>query len=132
MAMASLPKSATDVESDPTARDRRDRERWRNGMRIATAVATECLRYQLDESIDYYDHHDRFGGGAEQHAAVHRVIDLPAAIAGRRGQPGVLLLRWLASQFSGSGDRDLVLPRAAEPIEARQSHGDRPQEGRQQ
>jgi hypothetical protein len=138
---ALLAKSAIDVESDPTARDRRDRVRWRDGMRIATAIATEYVRYQLDESPNIQQHNrfpqhffqpGRFAGPAKQHAGVRRTIDLSAAIAGRRGQSGVLLLRRLASQFSGSGDRDLVLPRAAEPIKARQSNGDRPQEGRHQ
>jgi hypothetical protein len=40
-------------------------------MRIATTVEAERFGYQLDESIDYYDHHhDCVGCGAEQHTAV--------------------------------------------------------------
>ncbi|WP_445159725.1 hypothetical protein ACTXG5_15925 [Mycobacterium sp. Dal123C01] len=88
-------------------------------MRLATSVALKHIRFELHGTIDHHQHdrfcqpviqHGRFAGGDQQHAGMHWIIDLPASPAGCRGQSRVLLLRWLAGQFSWNRDRNMVFP----------------------
>ncbi len=62
-------------------------------MRVAKTGAAQRIRFELDRTLRHQQHdcfaehpcqHDRFAN-FYQHATVHRIIDMPAATAGRRG-----------------------------------------------
>ena len=110
-------KIGTHVKGDPIGSRHRGgmRRRWR--VRIpATATSIRSEHDEITDDHEYNRFYSRFSGRTHQHATVHRIVNMSDTTAGRRGQSGVLLRRWLAREFPWHRDRSVVLPRAPEHV----------------